>query len=85
MIGFEGAVSIKNMENSKGNRGLLDQKRFEPLRAERKRRLENLTMAEAIALTESFMSSELVWEWRDNFAKDNPVDLKRGLRGMRRR
>jgi len=25
------------------------------------------------------ISSELIWEWRDNFPEDNPVCLKKGL------
>jgi hypothetical protein len=68
------------MEKVKGNKGLLDKKRFEKWEKERKRWLRGLTMKEAIRLEEKLLRSALIREWRDNFPEDKPVCLKLGLK-----
>jgi hypothetical protein len=85
LTGFGGTVSIMNMENSRGNKGLLDKKRFEQWDKQRKRRLRGLSWKKAIQLEEQMLSSKLVLEWRDNFSKDKPVCLKECLRNKRRK
>jgi hypothetical protein len=67
------------MTKAKGNKGLLDQSRFEGLERERERRLRSLSWKKAIRLEEKMLSSELIWEWRKNFAQDKPVCLKISL------
>jgi hypothetical protein len=73
------------MGDSKGNKGLLDKKRFEQWDRQRKRRLRGLTWKKAIQLEEQMLSSRLVLEWRDNFSKDKPVCLKKCLHNKRRK
>ncbi len=68
------------MKRIKGNKGLLDKNRFEKAHLEKKHWLKNLSAKKALQLEESLLSSELIWEWRDNFPQDNPVCLKIGLR-----
>jgi len=67
------------MKRIKGNKGLLDKKRFEKSEQEKKQWLKNLSWKKALRLQESLISSELIWEWRDNFPEDNPICLKKGL------
>ncbi len=67
------------MKKNKGNRGLLNQKRFEKWEQERKLRLRKLSWKKAIRLEEKMLSSKLIWEWRKNFAQDKPVCLKISL------
>ncbi|MCM8765578.1 MAG: hypothetical protein NC920_01865 [Candidatus Omnitrophica bacterium] len=68
------------MRQSKNNKGLLDKKRFAWLEKEKKNWLKNLSMKKAIRLEESLISSSLIWEWRKNFSKDNPICLKDSLK-----
>ncbi len=58
---------------------MLDKKRFAGLKREKRHWLKNLSMKEALRLEESLLSSSLIWEWRKNFSKDNPVCLKNSL------
>lgn len=67
------------MKKVKGNLGLLNQKRFEKLEQQRKRRLRKLSWKEAIRLEEKMLSSKLILEWRKNFSRDKPVCLKMSL------
>lgn len=70
-----------NMKRFKDNKGLLDKDRFKKAEQEKKQWLKNLSWKEALQLEESLLSSELVWEWRRNFPKDNPICLKMSLAG----
>jgi len=67
------------MKRLKGNKGLLDKNRFKRAEEEKNRWLRNLSWKKAIQLEESLISSELIWEWRNNFPEDNPVCLKKSL------
>jgi len=67
------------MKKAKGNKGLLDKKRFEGLEQEKRRWLRTLSWKKAIRLEEKMLSSKLVLEWRDNFTQDSPVCLKQSL------
>ena len=67
------------MKESKGNKGLLDKRRFEKSEEEKKQWLKNLSWKKALQLEQSLISSELIWEWRKNFPEDNPVCLKMSL------
>jgi len=71
------------MKKAKGNKGLLDKKRFEKWEKERKRWLRGLTMNEAVRLEEKLLRSALIREWRDNFPEDKPVCLKMGLKSKK--
>ncbi len=71
------------MKKFKGNKGLLDKKRFEWLEKERIQRLRKLTRKEAIRLEEKMLSSKLILEWRRNFRQDHPVCLKMSLQNKR--
>ena len=84
LTGFGRAVSIVNMENSKGNKGLLDKKRFEQWDKQRKQRLRELSPKKAIRLAEEMLATPLIDEWRDNFQEDNPVCLKMSLKRKRK-
>jgi len=72
------------MKKAKGNKGLLDQKRFESLEREKRRWLRNLSWKKAIRIEEDMLSCPLVDEWRDNFPEDKPVCLKIALKGKRK-
>ena len=63
----------------KDNKGLLNKKRFEKAEQQKKQWLKNLSWKKALQLEENLISSELIWEWRGNFSKDNPVCLKNSL------
>jgi len=67
------------MKHSKGDKGLLNKKRFEKAEQEKKQWLRNLSWKKALRLEESLISSELIWEWRRNFSEDNPICLKNSL------
>lgn len=71
------------MKKAKGNKGLLDQKRFESLEREKRRWLQTLSWKKAIRIEEDMLSCSLVDEWRDNLPEDKPVCLKIAL--MRKR
>jgi len=73
------------MKRLKGNKGLLDGKRFEAMERERQRRLRNLSWKKAIRLAEDMLSCPLTDEWRDNFPQSRPVCLKMTLKKRRRR
>ena len=64
------------MKKFKGNKGLLDKKRFEGLERERKQRLRKLSWKKAIRLAEDMLATPLVDEWRHNSPQDHPVCLK---------
>lgn len=85
MTDFSGPVSIKSMEKPKGNKGLLDKKRFEPLEQNKKRWLKTLSWKKAIRLEEDMLSCAFLRDWRDNFTEDSPVCLKLSLRNKRNR
>ena len=67
------------MKRIKENKSLLNKKRFAGLEREKAHWLKNLSMRKALRLEESLLSSSLIWEWRKNFSKDNPVCLKKSL------
>ena len=67
------------MKRLKNNKGLLDKSRFKQADEEKKRWLKNLSQKKALKLEEALISSELIWEWRKNFPKDNPICLKNSL------
>jgi hypothetical protein len=73
------------MEKAKGNKGLLDQKRFESLEREKRQWLRNLSWKKAIRLEEKMLSSKLILEWFDNFPQDKPVCLKKSLQKRRKK
>ncbi len=73
------------MKKAKGNKGLLDQKRFEALEREKRRWLQSLSWRKAIRLAEDMLACPLVDEWLDNFPEDKPVCLKMALKTSRRR
>lgn len=64
------------MKRFRGNKELLDKEKFIWLEREKRRWLKNLSTEKVLRLEESLLSSSLVWEWRKNFAKDNPICLK---------
>jgi hypothetical protein len=72
------------MEKAKGNKGLLDRKRFEFLEREKRRWLRNLSWKKAIRLAEDMLSCPLVDEWLDNFPEDKPICLKMALKKRRK-
>jgi hypothetical protein len=72
------------MEKAKGNKGLLDRKRFECLEREKRRWLRNLSWKKAIRLAEDMLSCPLVDEWLDNFPEDKPICLKMALKKRRK-
>jgi hypothetical protein len=67
------------MKEAKGNKGLLDKKRFESLEREKERWLRTLSWKKAIRLEEKMLSSKLILEWRNNFSQDKPVCLRKSL------
>lgn len=72
------------MKRFKNNKGLLDKSRFKQADEEKKRWLKNLSLKKALQLEEALISSELIWEWRKNFPKDNPIGLKNALSRKRK-
>jgi len=72
------------MKQFKDNKGLLDKNRFKKAEDEKKHWLKGLSQKKALQLEESLLSSELVWEWRRNFPKDNPLCLKMSLSRKRK-
>jgi len=76
--------TIKLMEKPKGNKGLLDQKRFEQWNKQRKQRLRKLSRKKAIHLAEEMLATPLIDEWRDNFPEDHPICLRMSLKRKRK-
>jgi hypothetical protein len=72
------------MKKVKGNKGLLDQKRFESLEREKRRWLKSLSRKKAIRLAEDMLSCTFVDEWLDNFPQDKPICLKMALKKRRK-
>ena len=72
------------MKKAKGNKGLLDKKRFEKLEQERRQRLRKLSWKKAIRLAEDMLATPLVDEWRNNSPQDHPVCLKMLLKKNRK-
>ena len=72
------------MKKAKGNKGLLDQKRFKSLEREKRRWLQTLSWKKAIHIEEDMLSCSLVDELRDNFPEDKPVCLKIALKKKRK-
>jgi hypothetical protein len=72
------------MKKAKGNKGLLDQKRFEVLEREKRRWLQTLSRKKAIRLAEDMLSCPLVDEWLGNFPQDKPICLKMALKKRRK-
>jgi hypothetical protein len=72
------------MKKAKGNKGLLDKKRFEKLERQRRQRLRKLSWKKAIRLAEDMLATPLIEEWRDNSPEDHPVCLKMALRKKRK-
>lgn len=68
------------MKSLKTNKGLLDKKRFVVWQKEKNYWLRKLSLKRALRLEESLLSSSLIWEWRKNFFKDNPICLKDSLK-----
>lgn len=68
------------MKRLKINKGLLNKERFEVLEREKRQWLKNLSLKRALRLEENLLSSELIWLWRKNFFRDNPVCLKYSLK-----
>ena len=64
----------------KASWGLLDRKRFAVWEEERREEVKNLTPERAIALTEDLLSSQLIYELRENFFFDSPRCLKSELK-----
>jgi hypothetical protein len=73
------------MEASKGNKGLLDKKRFEQFERDKNRWLRTLSWEKAIQLEEDMLSCALLRDWRNNFTEDHPVCLKLSLKSNRKR
>ena len=76
--------TFRTMKKVKGNKGLLDKKRFESLERDKKKWLRNLSRRKAIRLAEDMLSCPLVDEWLDNFPEDKPMCLKMALKKKRR-
>jgi hypothetical protein len=72
------------MKKGKGNKGLLDKRRFEGLEREKKRWLRTLSWKKAIRLAEDMLSCPLIDEWLDNFPEDKPICLKMALKKRRK-
>jgi hypothetical protein len=72
------------MKKDKGNKGLLDKKRFEKWERQRRQHLRRLSWKKAIRLAEDMLATPLVEEWRDNSPEDHPVCLKMALRKKRK-
>jgi hypothetical protein len=72
------------MKKAKGNKGLLDKKRFEKWERERRQRLRNLSWKKAIRLAEDMLATPLIEEWRGNSPEDHPVCLKILLKRKRK-
>jgi hypothetical protein len=73
------------MRKAKGNKDLLDKRRFEGLEREKERWLRTLSRRKALRLEEAMLSSKFILEWRDNFPEDKPICLKMSLRSKRKR
>ncbi len=67
----------------KGNKGLLNKKRFEKMEEEKIKHLKNLSLEKSIKMMESLLASKIVYELKDNFLPDNPLSLKLGLKARK--
>ncbi|OHB77291.1 MAG: hypothetical protein A2Z25_10565 [Planctomycetes bacterium RBG_16_55_9] len=76
--------AVSNMKEIKGNKGLLDQTRFESLAREKERWLRSLSPKKAIRLAEDMLACSLVDEWLDHFPEDKPMCLKMALTKKRK-
>ncbi len=76
-------LDVSDMKEAKGNKSLLDKKRFEFLEREKERWLRTLSWKKAIRLEEKMLSSKLILEWRDHFSQDSPVCLRKSLQDRR--
>jgi hypothetical protein len=76
--------AFRTMKKIKGNKGLLDKKRFGSLERDKKKWLRNLPRKKAIRLAEDMLSCPLVDEWLDNFPEDKPICLKMALKKKRK-
>jgi hypothetical protein len=72
------------MKTIKGNKHLLDKRRFEGLEREKEHWLRTLSRKKAIRLAEDMLSCSLVDEWRNNFPEDKPICLKMALKRRRK-
>jgi len=64
---------MKNVKLKKSLKGtLFDKSRFQWLEEEKKKWLQNLTLAESIKLTEEFLSSNMFEQFRDKFTYNEP-------------
>ena len=73
------------MKKTKGNKDLLNPKRFESLERDKRRWLSTLSWKKALRLEEKMLSSKLILEWLGNFQQDNPVCLKKSLQDRRKK
>jgi hypothetical protein len=73
------------MKKVKGNKGLLNSKRFESLERDKRRWLRTLSWKKALRLEEKMLSSKLILEWLGNFQQDTPVCLKKSLQDRRKK
>ncbi len=67
----------------KGNKQLLDGKRFKWLEKRKVEYLRNLSLKESVRIFESLTSPQILEEFIDNFFPDNPVCLKIALKKRR--
>ncbi|MFA5554235.1 MAG: hypothetical protein WCZ89_01515 [Phycisphaerae bacterium] len=72
------------MKTIKGNKNLLDKKRFDSWEKQRKQRLRNLSPKKAIRLAEDMLATPLIEQWRDNFSQDHPICLRMSLKKKRK-
>ena len=70
------------MEKFKGNKGLLDKKRFEWLEKQREQRLRKLTPKKAIQLAEEMLATPPFG--KPQHSQDHPVCLKIALHKKRK-
>jgi hypothetical protein len=79
-----GEIAFRTIKEAKGNKGLLDNKRFEGLQREKRRWLRTLSWKKAIRLAEDMLSCPLIDEWLADFPEDNLVCLKIALKRRRK-
>jgi hypothetical protein len=72
------------MKKPKGNKGLLDKRRFENLERERIHQLRATSLKKGARIAEEMLSCPLANEWQDNFSKNSPVCLKLALKRKRK-
>ena len=79
------AIDYSIMKRFGDNKGLLDRKRFKRLEQEKRRHISELSLKRAVQLEEKLISSAFIREWRENFAEDKPVCLKKSIEKRRKR